>query len=149
MNFLARSIVLFNSIALFMPKRLSKLEIYSTALFSGVLQLLTDFAFISVYGFYSYFNKLADLRTLLITFGIFPALNTIYLNFFPFSRGNRSKGLYILGWSVFAILFELRCIRHGVFIYRNWKSWYSALLYPLVFLLLIGNLFFLQKLKRY
>lgn len=148
MNFLTRSILSFNLIAYLMPKKITKDEIYATALFSGVLQLLVDYVLISVYGVYGYFCKKPDIRALIISFCMYPALNTIFLNFFPFRRCNKSKGLYIFAWTVFAVIFERKCVQHGIFIYRNWKTWYSAVIYPFVFLLIVLNLGFSRKLKK-
>lgn len=148
MNFLTLSIVSLNLIAYIMQKKLRNTEIYATALFSGVLQLLVDYVLISVYGLYGYFCKQPDIRALVISFGIYPAINTIFLNFFPFKRSNKSRGLYIFAWTIFAVLFERKCVKHGIFIYRNWKSWYSAVIYPFVFLLLVLNLGLLRRLRN-
>ncbi|CAM4291244.1 CBO0543 family protein [Paenibacillus tarimensis] len=149
MAFLIASIIVFNTIAFLIPKRMTRAEIYSTLLFASVFQLITDYYLVEKYQLYGYFVKGPEFKELLVFFGIFPAANTIYLNFFPVSGRKTSKIIYILAWSAFITLFEWASVKAGYFYYSGWKLGYSALLYPLILCVLAANFAFLRKLKRH
>lgn len=142
------SILIFNLAAYLMPKRLSRVEIYATSLFALVLQSTTDVYLDLGYDLYGYFNRGPDILTMLPVFGIYPALGTIFLNYYPY-RGNAcSKGLYILGWTLFSVVYERTAIHAGWFYFNGWTSLYSAVAYPLIYLILARNLRLLRKLEN-
>lgn len=85
-------------------------------------------------------------RTLIIHFGVFPAYNAIFLNFFP--KTKRTQVLYILEHSIILITYEWITTLTGAFYYNNWNLRYSALLYPFILLILYGNLKIIRALKR-
>lgn len=147
MTFLILSIVVFNLIAIKMPKRLTKSEMYCTSLFSGVFQLITDTVLDLKFNVYGYFQKGVDLKTFLVIFGVYPAVNIIFLNYFPFGKNAKSKILYILAWSLFITLFEWASIKAGYFYHNQWKLWYSYLLYHAILSILVWNLTYFRRLN--
>ncbi|WP_058309050.1 CBO0543 family protein [Gracilibacillus massiliensis] len=141
-------LILFNIIAFFMPKRLTKIEIYATALFATcfgfVVDILLDFKS-NMYGFLtegvSYLGVMAQLL-------IYPSINILFLNYFPFTKNTTAKTLYIVAWSVFSVVFEWISLQTSFFYYTTWKLWYSAVLYPILFLILLANLRIVRRIKE-
>ncbi|NRD80872.1 hypothetical protein HPT25_26445 [Bacillus sp. BRMEA1] len=137
MLFLILTGVLFNLIAFFIPKRMSDLEIITTTLFSMVLELLVDMYLDVKFDMFGYFTKGVNWGFLIYVFGVYPAINITFLNFFPYNKSLVRKYCYIVGWSVFAVIFELLFIWTKTFYYNGWKLWYSALCYPALYVTLV------------
>jgi hypothetical protein len=64
------TIVVFVTVIIFMPKRITWLEIYSTAWFALVFQLTVDIILDLKYDLYGYFKKGLDLEALITVFTI-------------------------------------------------------------------------------
>ncbi|QNF30086.1 MULTISPECIES: CBO0543 family protein [Metabacillus] len=132
-----------------MPKKMTYFEMYTTSLFSTVLQLITDIYLEFKFHLYWYFSPEVDNETLWFVFWIYPAVNIIFLNFYPIGTSLLRKQLiYILGWSTFAIAYEWTAVQTGIFQYNGWKLWYSMLIYPLLYILLFINWSIIKKLHR-
>jgi hypothetical protein len=147
MLFLFISMVIFGIIIWFMPKRISLLEMYTTSLFSTVLQLITDIYLEFKYRLYWYFSPGVDYITLFVVFWIYPAVNIMFLNFYPQHKNRISKTLYILGWSAFALAYEWVATQTGLFHHNGWNLLYSIPIYPLLYLLLLFNWELINKLN--
>lgn len=141
------SVVIFNLAACFIPKNLTRDEMYSTSLLAGIFQLLVDIFLDVKYELYGYFEYGVDWLSLIPIFGIYPALNIIFLNYYPFSGEAMKKVIYIIGWAVFALVYEWSSVQAGWFYYNGWKLWYSALCYPAIYFILAKNLELLRNLK--
>ncbi|MDQ0245778.1 hypothetical protein J2S09_003356 [Bacillus fengqiuensis] len=117
--FLFISVLAFSLIVYFMPKHLTKLEMYSTSLFAAVLQLLTDIFLEFKYHLYGYFTEGVDWITLWVVFIVYPCVNIIFLNFFPSQGKFSDKGLYIAAWSAFSVAYEWIAVRTELFYYND------------------------------
>ncbi len=133
---------------LVIPKRISYMEIYTTSLFACFLAALADIYLDVKYNLFGYFKKGVDTEYLFIFIIIYPAVNILFLNFFPFHKSLYRKVLYILGWSAATLLFEYLSLFSNTFYYNGWKLWYSAILYPLIYILLLVNLMIIRKLNK-
>lgn len=152
MLFLILSVTVFNLIALFIPKRISGIEIITTTLFALYLEALVNIFLDFKYDLYGYFSKGVDWRGLLYGFGIFGQVSIVYLNYFPYNKKLMNKIIYIIGWSVFAYIYELLFLWSKTYYYNGWKYWYSLIIYPILYLILMyfhkRVLFLLKKYKR-
>ncbi|WP_373459831.1 CBO0543 family protein [Neobacillus driksii] len=83
-----------------------------------------------------------------VTFGIFPVVNIIFLNFYPFHQTFLRKSFYIILCSGMAVLYESRAVHTDHFYYNGWNLIYSALVHPLLYLSLLWNYYFIKKLKE-
>jgi hypothetical protein len=144
MLFLIISVVVYNLIAILIPKRLTKIEMYGTSLFGLYFALITDVYLDLKHNLYGYFTKGVDYKSLIAIFGLYPSVNIIFLNYFPFRKGIKAKIIYILGWSMLLIIYEWVSLIAGYFYHNEWKLWYSALLYPLILSILVLNLLFIR-----
>jgi hypothetical protein len=70
---------------------------------------------------------------------LYPAVNAIFLNYYPYEKTKFPKLIYIVGWTAFCLVYEVAALRSGFFYYIKWKLWYSALSYPVLLLSVLGN----------
>ena len=138
----------FNIIAYVIPKNINKIEIYATCFFAFSYGLITDIILDLHYHLYGYIHKGFDWGGLLSTFLYFPSISYLFLNFFPFKKRLLRKIYYVLGWSIFSIIFEWFTLKTGFFYYNEWKIWYSGLLYPLIFSSLVLNMKFVKRINQ-
>lgn len=138
MLFLILSVIFFSLISICIPKRISGIEMLSTVLFSYVLETLGDYILDLIYHLYGYFKKGPEWESLIYVFGIYPAINIIFLNFFPHEKGLSRKILYIGLWVLFAGFYEMLFLWSKTFYYNGWKIWYSLILYPFLYLTLVS-----------
>ncbi len=73
MWFLWLTVIVFNLVFLFMPKKLTIIELFTTCLFAMVLQQVVDLALDLKLDLYGYFTKGIQWRYLIPIFGIYPA----------------------------------------------------------------------------
>ncbi|WP_343076312.1 CBO0543 family protein [Pullulanibacillus sp. KACC 23026] len=116
---------------------MSGIEILTTTLFSSLLESTVNIIFDFKYDLYGYFNKGVDLGGFIYVLGIFPAVNIVFLNLFPFKRSLASKVTYLFCWSVLAVIFELLYLRTKTFYYNGWKISYSMVAYPILYIILV------------
>lgn len=139
--------IIFNIIAYLFPKNISKIEIYATCFFAFSYGLTTDIILDLHYHLYGYIHKGFDWGGLISTFLYFPSISFLFLNFFPLEKRLLHKIYYVLGWSIFSIIFEWFTLKTGFFYYNGWKIWYSGLLYPLIFSSLVLNMKFIKRIN--
>lgn len=129
-------------------KRLSKLEILSTLLFAVILAFTTDNILAIKYHLYGYFGpEDVAYKDFIITLGLYPVINILFLNYYPLKKPFMLQVIYLLIWSFFALGYEWLAVQTGLFYHSGWKFWYSVPSYPLLFLILLGNLRFIRWLK--
>jgi hypothetical protein len=139
--------ILFNIIAFCIPKRISKIEIYSTCFFAYAYGLTTDLVLDIHYHLYGYFDKGFQWLGFLGIILYFPSISLLFLNYYPLERKIFKKIIYILCWSIFSIIFEWICLQTEYFYYNGWKLWYSGALYPIIFIVLVINMRFVRKIN--
>ncbi|WNC16594.1 hypothetical protein [Brevibacillus brevis] len=146
MTFLLISVLLFNTIAWILPKKLTRLEMYTTSLFAFALTIVTDVYLDLKHGFYGYFKVGADYEALIVFIGLYPSFSIIFLNLFPYDQGMAKKTIYLVCTWLFCLLYEKATLTPiGFFYYNGWKLWYSAILYPILLGVLCLHLFLLRK----
>jgi hypothetical protein len=140
--------IIFNIIAFYLPKRISKIEIYSTCFFAYAYGLSTDLVFDMHYNFYGYFEKGFQWLGFLGIILYFPSISLLFLNYYPLEKKILKKIIYILCWTIFSIIFEWICLQTKFFYYNGWRLWYSAALYPIIFIVLVINMRFVRKINK-
>ncbi len=131
--------IFFNIIAYFVPKKISKIEIYATCFFAYAYGITTDIIFDLHLHLYGYFQNGFQWVGLLGIILYFPAISFLFLNHYPSEKKVTQKWFYIFLWSLFAVIFEWLSVKAGYFYYNGWKLWYSGALYPPIFLSLVVN----------
>lgn len=77
---------------------------------------------------------------------IYPAVNSIYVNYFPYNKELKKRILYIIAASVRFIFGEYLFVKVGFLRYINWRLVYSAIIYPFLCIILILNQIMFRKL---
>jgi hypothetical protein len=131
-----------------MPKKLTRIEIFSTVFFAMTLQDNVDIYLDGKYDLYGYFTKGIQWKTLIAIIGVYPAIITIFLNYYQFQRQWRNKLVYIFGWSGLAVLYEFLAVKSGYFYHNGWSYVYSAFSYPILFFIHVIVLKIVRKLVR-
>ena len=147
-TFVITSVLLLNVIAIIIPKKLTTIEIYTTIIFVLTLGLITDCILDLHYNFYSHFNSGPELLGFLAILGIYPSSNIIMLNYFPYHKPLKVKILYILMASGAYLFYEWLSLKSGYFHYTVWELWYSALCYPVLILIIAGNIVVIRKMIK-
>jgi hypothetical protein len=123
-----------------MPKKLTKIEIFSTCIFANVFELIVNIYLDLKLDWYGYLQKGTQWGSLIVIFGIYPAANAIFLNYYQYMKNVARKFWYIIGCCVFAVVYEWLANLSGYFYYNQWKLWYSAIAYPFLYLILLAVL---------
>ncbi|WP_102346660.1 CBO0543 family protein [Bacillus sp. Marseille-P3661] len=143
-GFISVSFLLLLAIAV--PKRISGIEIYATFFFAYFLGITTDLILDLKYNLYGYYKDGVQITSIIYLISIYFSVSTLFLNHFPYKGILLTKGIYIMAWSVFSIVYESIIVRTNLFYYNGWKLSYSASLYPIIFTILVLNLSFIRKL---
>ncbi|TJZ34896.1 CBO0543 family protein [Priestia megaterium] len=132
---------------LVMPKRISWIEMYTTSLFVMFLGSVADIYLDVKYDLYGFFTKGVDFEYLLIFIFVYPATNSVFLNFYPQSKSLAEKALYITVWVILTTLFEYISAQTEVFYYNEWKTLYSLFCYPFLYIAMVLNLKMIRRLQ--
>ncbi|WP_372587272.1 CBO0543 family protein [Priestia megaterium] len=84
---------------------------------------------------------------LLIFIFVYPATNSVFLNFYPQSKSLAKKALYITVWVILTTLFEYISVQTEVFYYNEWKTLYSLFCYPFLYIAMVLNLKMIRRLQ--
>ncbi|WP_051348396.1 hypothetical protein [Peribacillus kribbensis] len=139
--------IILIAVAYFVPKNLTKSELYTTSIFAVMYGLMTDEVLDLHYNLYGYFKHGFQWQGFLSSFMYFIPVSILFLNFFPVAGSTLKKIKYIIMWAIFSVVFEWLILQTAYLYYNGWKLWYSALLYPFIFLILFTNLKLFRKLN--
>lgn len=131
-------------------KKLTKNQIVQMWLFTILFQLSFD-VFVSIkYGGYWYFTKEVDWKSIPAYVCLVPPVNLLFLNWYPYKSRLSKQIMYITGFHVFILIYEIVTLLPepwGYFHYGWWNLWYSVVLNPILFLLLLGYYKFICKIE--
>jgi hypothetical protein len=143
-------VVLFGTVIIsfviiyFMPPKISKKEMYITWFVIAAITLFVDIIIGASLDTFDYgTDKKPRIPETVIEVTLTPASSIIFLNFMPKKLGKFF--LYVVGWTIFAILFEWICVKVGYLTYKNWRLIYSIPFYPLTSIFLRWHLHYIRK----
>jgi uncharacterized membrane protein YczE len=143
------TILIFNTVVILMKKRLKISEIYTTVTFGLLIDLLVDiyasFRF-KAWGFFEV--EKVEFSAMLIILGIYPAAAAMIINWYPYKSVWWLKLCYLLGWTVFSTAYEWLTLKVGILWYKNWSLYYSFLIYPFIYYILILHVRIYQWIKQ-
>jgi hypothetical protein len=143
MLFMSISTITSILIVLFIPKRLSRQEIYCTWIVVAFLTRTCDQLLALAFKLYDQLGPGVTWQLIAIQ-TIFPGtMGIIILNFMP--KNKLAFFAYTIGWTVFCTVFEWITIQVGYLVYKNWSLWYSAGIYFLGLIFLRWHLSFLRN----
>ena len=138
MFFLLTSLLVVYIIAISIPKRISWLQIWSTSLFSLVMETFSDMTLDFKLNLFGYIAPGLQWSGFLPIF-LYPPVNVIFLNYYPYGKTKHIKLIYFVCWIAFCLAFEVAALSSGFFHYLRWNLWYSALCYPILLLIVLLN----------
>ena len=138
------TVFVFSVIIWFMPKRISRKEMYITWLAIAAITLFIDLIFgvsLDAYDFGE--DAKPRIPETIIQVTLTPLASIIFLNYMPQKRGR--FGLYVGGWTIFAILFEWACVKTGYLSHKNWRFFFSIPFYIATSIYLKWHLNYIRK----
>ena len=142
--------VFFNLIALKINKRISLSHMYHIWVFTIAFQTVFDVFVDFKYHGYWYFSKNIDWQAALALF-LVPPVNIVFLNYFPYKKTFMKKILYIAGWEIVLLLYEVIALLPepwGYFHYGWWTLWHSLVINPILLMILLGYYKWIVKLEK-
>lgn len=134
------AIIVLNMGAFLWVKRLAKSHIVHICVFIILFHLSVDL-FLSVkYGAYWYFDRGLQWLDVLPVALLSPPAALLFLNGYPTQSSRFKRVLYILLWSLIITVFEALTMLPGpwgFFHHGWWKLTYSALVYPILFCIIL------------
>lgn len=145
------AIILFLFIALKTNNRLTGNQIVHVWFFTIAFQAMFDVFVEFKYHAYWYLDKEVDWAGILPHIFLVPTANIIFLNLFPFRRKKLKQILFIAIFVLVILLYELITLLPapwGYFHYGWWSIWHSAILDPVLLLILLGFYKWVCKLEK-
>jgi hypothetical protein len=127
----------------FMPKRLTRQEIYNTWIVVAFITRTFDQLFALVFKLYDQLGPGVTWELLAIQTLFSGAMGVITLNYMP--KNKLAFFAYAIGWTLLSVFIEWISIQVGYLVYKNWSLWYSACIYFLGIIFLRWHLSFLRK----
>ena len=139
---LITAIILFNFIAFKINKRLTFNQILHIWTFSVAFQSVFDVFVVYKYEGYWYFEKnQLEWATILPHLLVIPPVNIMFLNWFPFGSKFTKQIFYIFFFTIAILIYESITLLPepwGYFNNGKWKLWHSAIIDPILLLILLG-----------
>jgi hypothetical protein len=140
-------VTVFNYLIIwFMPKNLSRQEMYSTFGIVSIITISVDITLADTWlHLYEIWKPGIQISAVLVEAFLTPSFAVLYLNFMP---SKRSKFVtYLLIWVIGSVVFEWLSVQFHYLTYYKWSIWYSFPIYLIVFLFLRWHINFLRKTK--
>jgi hypothetical protein len=135
------AIIIVNLIAFSTNKRLSPNQIVHIWMFTIAFQMNFDFYVDLEHHGYWYFTKKADWKELPTNIMLVPPVNMIFLNFFPFEKDKLKQVTFFIIFLIGILIYEAVALLPepwGYFHFGWWNLGYSAILDPILLLILLG-----------
>jgi hypothetical protein len=132
-------------VAYLIPKKLKRYELYATSLFAIAFGLLVDTVLAVKYKLYILDDPGVQIPPLIGQVILYAGTNIMVLNLYPFDKPIIWRVIHIVGFTIFALLFEFISFKVGFIKYNEWNLWYSALCYPFLTYLLVWHYTFFRK----
>lgn len=129
----------------FMPKRLSRKEIYITWWIPSAIAYFLDLTFgVAPWDLFDFLKDPKPEMQSIIVEMIMPAcFAIIFLNYMPKKR--LPFLFYLAGYVLLSVIMEWLTTLSGYLIYKGWKLWYSGLVYAAGCLFLRWHLYFIRR----
>ena len=127
----------------FMPKRITKREVYHAWWMLSALTIYTDLLVGDIIDWYDFGPKGIQLTELPIEALLPPSFGIIFLNFMP--ENQTRFFFYLIGWTSFSVFYEWMSVWFGFEVLKGWTPWASTPIYFMVFIFLRWHLHYSRK----
>jgi hypothetical protein len=151
MILLVTSAIIFNCIAFKTIKGMSGNIILLVWLFTMVFQINYDILISLKFHAYWYFTQGIDYQSFIAYSVLVPPVNIMFLNWFPFNRSIMRKIGYFAVWEIVLLSYERLTMMQepwGYFHYGWWTLYYSAIVNPILLLILLWYYRWINKLEN-
>jgi hypothetical protein len=134
------AVILFNLIAFITNKRLTKNQIVHIWTFTTIFQGIADLYIDHKYQGYWYFTKDVDWASIPTLTMLIPPVNMMFLNWYPFKSSLIKQIRYFIYWEVCLLTYESITLLPepwGYFHYGWWNLGYSAIINPILLVILL------------
>jgi hypothetical protein len=135
------AIIIFNFIAIKTNKKLTGNQTVHIWAFTIAFQVLFDILIDFKYHGYWYFGKGIEWTGFLPHLFVVPPVNVIFLNLFPSNHKITKQISFIVFFVIAILLYELIALLPepwGYFHNNWWRIWHSAIMDPILLLILLG-----------
>ena len=151
MILLLLSVIIFNYLAYKTNKSLTKNQIVHIWFFTIAFQLIFDIFVDLKYHGYWYITKDIDWEAFPAYTVLIPPVNIMFLNWFPYKKGFFTIVRYIFIWEIFLLFYEWLASLpspFGYFRYGWWHLGISAVINPILLLILVGYYKWILKIEK-
>lgn len=127
----------------FMPKRITRKEIYITWGWIAAITVYSDLVFGLILDLYDFVEPEMNFLDLLLQATLPPSFGIIFINFLP--RKRRQFIAYLVAVVIISLFYEWLSLLTGYLVYKGWKLWYSAPFYLFGMIYLRWHLSYLRK----
>ncbi|WP_462413475.1 hypothetical protein [Neobacillus sp. Marseille-QA0830] len=145
------AIIVFNFFAFTGKKSLTGNQMLHIWTFTVAFQTLFDLFIEFKYHAYWYFDKEVDWAGILPHLFIVPQANFLFLKWFPYGAERIKKVLFIIGFVIFILLYEIVTLLPepwGYFHYGWWTIWHAVIIDPILLIILLGYYKWVCKLEE-
>jgi hypothetical protein len=144
------TIVLFNFVTYKMRKHLTKNQIVHIWAVTIILEMIFDIFIDEKTNGYWYFWKGIDWTNVLAYTVLIPPVNVMFLNWYPFNSSWLKKIGYLFLWVILILGYEKLVLIQplGYFHYGWWKLIYSAIIDPILFIILLAYFKWIRKIEN-
>ncbi|MDN3019468.1 hypothetical protein PH210_25195 [Paenibacillus sp. BSR1-1] len=145
------AIIVFNFFAFKTNKRLNSIEIVCIWTFTIAFQNIFDLFIDMKYHAYWYITSGVDWKALPAHTVLLPPVNMMFLNWFPFKSKMINRIFYMCFFVVGILIYEINTLLPepwGYFHYKWWSLWHSAIVDPILLLILLGYYKWICRLER-
>lgn len=145
------AIIVFNVIAFKTNKRLTANQIVHSWIFTIAFHLIFDLIIERKYEGYWYFDKKVDWLDLPLHTILLPPVIMMFLNWYPFKSKMIKQVLYIIFWVIGIVIYEAIALLPkpwGYFHYGWWSLGHSAIIDPILLLIVLGYYKWICKLEN-
>lgn len=122
------TVIILGLIVYFMPKKITRKEMYITWFVISAITLFTDIIVGASFDLFNFgVDKKPRVPETILEVTLSPLASIIFLNFMP--KKLLKFYLYVIAWTIASILFEYACLKVGYLSYKGWKLIYSAPFY--------------------
>jgi hypothetical protein len=148
-NLFIVSIIISICAVILMPKKISKIEIYTSYFFALMLTWSINIIIDIEFNLRGFFQKGPDYPTILTFMIIFSCCGIIFLNFYPYMHKSIiKKSAYIFLSVSILFVYELLLLKFNIMYHNNWKYTYSFLQYTIYCLCFLLNIKIIRHLNR-
>ncbi|GGE43567.1 hypothetical protein GCM10011391_22900 [Pullulanibacillus camelliae] len=146
------AIIVFNLLAFKLVKHITLNEMIHIWTFTIAFQVCFDVIIeLKLKGYWYFYKNKVEYIGLLPHMILVPPINVLFLNWYPFNKKLSKRMIYLGGWVIIILLYEMMTLLPrpwGYFHYGWWNFWYSIIIDPILLFILLKFYKWISALER-